>query len=283
MPSVFVVGVGAVGEAIARTLATQGCVVTALMHHRRDDVAQRLAAGGVRVVNGDIGAGVAWAEAGGGADAWILTPRADFAADALMRLAEIAPRLVVFSSNNVAIHPEASTYRALAAAETQLRARFANLAIIRPTMIYGDPRLPTVTRVMRIARAWPLIPAPGNARVQPVFHEDLARLAAGLAASSETGIFAAGGPDIVSMRELFVAARNVCGGRGAVVSVPQVALRTGAFLFAGRGLLSLEQASRVDRDRIAVPQTPLPPALAPRVRLADGLARLWAAMQAQAA
>jgi len=280
MARVFVVGVGAVGEAAAHVLAADGCAVTALMHRRREDVAQRLAASGVRVVNGDIGDGVGWAEHGADADAWIFTTRLDFTATALARVPAIAPRLIAFSSNNVAVHPEATTYRALAAAEVQLQARISNLALIRPTMIYGDPRLPTVTRVMRIAHSWPLIPAPGSARVQPVFHEDLARLAAGLAQTADCGIYAAGGPDTVTMRGLFDAARKVSGGRGLVVSVPQPALRTGAFLFAGRSLLSMDQASRADRDRTAVTQTPLPPSLMPRVTLADGLARLWAAMQA---
>lgn len=282
MSRAFVVGAGAVGEAIALRLRDDGWSVAALMHHRREDARQRLLTAGVDVVDGDIATGTAWAEAGAGADVWILTPRLDISAAALARL-QTAPRLIVFSSNNVAVHPEAPSYRALAEAESHLRARFADLAIIRPTMIYGDPCLPTMTRVLRIAEQWPLIPVPGEGRVQPVFHQDLAHLAAGLAANHDSGVYAAGGPDIVTMRDLFAVARETSGGRGALITIPGFALRAGALLMSSRHVLSGEQAARADRNRIAVPQTPLPPELTPRVRLEDGLARLWAAMRAQSA
>src|SRR5690606_39772229 len=109
------------------------------------------------------------------------------------------------SSNNVAVHPEAATYRLLGAAEAALRARHGDVAIIRPTLIYGEPRLQTVAQLMRRARAWPLLPLPGSGRAltQPVFYGDLGRAAAVLAEQGEGGGFAGGGPDLVSLRELW--------------------------------------------------------------------------------
>jgi NADH dehydrogenase len=187
--------------------------------------------------------------------------------------------LIAFSSNNVAVHAEIETYAGIAEAEAQLRQRFPNVIIVRPTLIYGDPRLPTLPRLMSIARTWPIMPLPGTGRanLQPVFHEDLAYVVAGLMKEdTQGGVYAVGGPEVLTMRELFDAVQVAVGVRRPVISIRGAPLE-----FMARMRLfgfSPEQAARADRNRTAVPQAPLPPALCPRTRMQDGLARLAVAL-----
>lgn len=275
---------GAVGEATALALAADGWRVTGSMRTRRDDVIERLARAGVSALFHDIVRDGEWIDAARDADAVVFATHLKVSATALTNAEDVSDRIVAFSSNNVAIHPEAPTYRALADAERAIQARYPNAAIIRPTLIYGDPRLPTVPRILRMTHSWPIIPMPGSgaAKLEPVFHEDLGRLAAGLASQSEGGVYAAGGPDVITMRDLFAAAREVAGGRGVIVPVPALALTLAAPILSAAGAFSSEQAARADHDRRAVAQTPLPPALAPRTDIKTGLTRLWAAMRAAA-
>jgi NADH dehydrogenase len=170
----------------------------------------------------------------------------------------------------------------MAAAEQRLRAHFPQAAIVRPTLIYGDPRLPTLTRLMRMARRSPLLPLPGSgrARVQPVFHADLGDLAAGLARpDAPSGVFAAGGPDIVTMRELYAAVAAAADAKPLIAPLPRLALSFAAAL----DLLSDEQAARAEYDRVAIVQDALPAGLAPRTGLREGLARLFSALAAEGA
>lgn len=271
----LVVGAGgAVGEAIAHALAARGWAVTASMRRDYKGPSARLKSRGVVGVQCDVTASMEWPTLAAAHDTIVFAAHLDITFVALKRLAQLPTRVVAFSSNNVAADPDSATYRALASAEQALRALTPHHAIIRPTLIYGDSRLPTIARLMRWARG-PLMPLPGSgqARVQPVFHEDLATLAAGLAApGARSGIFAAGGPDIVTMRALYQAVRVAAGGSALIASIPAPLLNLAAPFT--RGLFSSEQAARADHDRIAIAQDPIPPELTPRTPLADGLARL---------
>jgi nucleoside-diphosphate-sugar epimerase len=199
---------------------------------------------------------------------------------ALDRIPVASQRIVVFSSNNVAIQPEAATYVELAAAERSLRTRHPDAAIIRPTLIYGDPRLPTLTRLMLAAQRWPFLPMPGPGRalLQPIFHEDLGRAAAWLADATGPGTYAIGGPDSVTMRSLYRAVIKACGGKARAVSIPLIALRLGSPLLSVLNLYSHEQTLRAARDRLVVQQTPLPPEIRAKVDLREGLSRLATAL-----
>jgi len=272
----FVVGAGgAVGEAAVLALRQAGWRVVASMRTRRDDVAARLHAAGAEVAFHTLGASD-WAADAAGADALIFVANLNLTRAAL-EAAPSAARIVAFSSNNVAADADAATYQALAANEAALRARFANVAIIRPTLIYGDPRLVTVTRLLRWAQTLPMLPLPGSgrARVQPVFCADLGRAAAGLAApDAPAGVFAVGGPDIVSMRQFYAQIAATVGRTPAIIPVPRFALHA-ASLF---GVLSAEQVARAEHDRTAIVQDALPAELAPRTSLQDGLAQHFSAM-----
>ncbi|WP_395645250.1 SDR family oxidoreductase [Terricaulis sp.] len=278
----LVIGAGdAVGERVACHLADGGWRVTGSMRRKRDDVVARLAAYGVAAAFHDLTQDD-WRAAAEDADALVITARLDLAAEALTKSGLRCARTIVFSSNNVATFADTPVYRALAAAETAVRNYDPNLIIVRPTLIYGDPRLPTVPRLIAMARRWPVMVAPGSGKalVQPVFHHDLAASAAGLLeAGAAGGVYAIGGPDIVSMRALFAAAADAAGRPGKpVLCIPKEALQLAAPLLSLFAPYSPAQAARADRDRVAAPQTSLPPDLAPRTPLRAGLTALVSAL-----
>lgn len=270
---------GAVGEATARHLADRGWRVTGSMRSKRDDAIARLAAHGVSPAFHDLRQDD-WRAEAEGADALVFTVHLELALEALLRTDIGADRILAFSSNNVAVHAETPVYRKLAFAESVLQKRHPQAILVRPTLIYGDPRLPTLPRVIAMARTWPLLPLPGTgkARVQPVFHEDLGAAAAGLAEEGEPGgVYAIGGPDVVTMRVLFRAACIAAGKpKKTIVGVPRVLLSL-ASPFISK-VYSGAQAARADLDRLAVALTPLPQTLAPRTDLRAGLAQLVSAL-----
>jgi uncharacterized protein YbjT (DUF2867 family) len=249
------------------------------MRRAHAHAAARLAAIGAEVQRLDLQDAGGLEAAMSGCDSVVFANRLELTARALKEFDPRERPLIAFSSNNVAIHGDSATYRAIADAEAELRRRAPHATIIRPTLIYGDPRLPTVPRLIRIARSWPFIPLPGTgkARVQPVFHEDLATLVAGLIQSKKAGAtLAVGGPDVVTMRAFFAAIQAAVGVRRPIISIAGPALGLAAALnvagFTG------EQAARAERDRIAVSPDEIPSALVPRVPLQDGLARLARAL-----
>lgn len=262
---------GAVGEAAVRALMASGWHVRASMRQHRADVAARLVACGADVNFETLPDEESWLGPATETEALVFITNLITTRAALERLPAPPRRLVVFSSNNVAVDVDAPSYRALAEAEASLRAQYQNIAIIRPTLIYGDARLITVTRLLNMARHAPamLLPGSGRARVQPVFHADLGALAAGLAApDAPRGVFAAGGPEVVTMGAFYAAAARAAGVQKPIVCVPRWALGPAV----AAGVLSREQAARADADRAAVPQDALPASLALCTSLGEGLA-----------
>lgn len=267
---------GAVGEATAHALIAAGWRVTASLRTPRAEVEARLAESGATVRRDDLESSDGWKEPASSAQAGVFATHLSLTNATLERMETAPSRIVAFSSNNVAIHPEATPYSALASAERVLRARFPSAAIIRPTMIYGDPRLATLTRLVRMARDWPVLPLPGRggALIQPVFYEDLGRAAAWLASSDASGVYAIGGPDVVTMRALYRAILRVARSKARIITIPSWLLRLIGPVLAPLTLYSGVQALRADRDRLAAAQTPLPREIAPRVGLNEGLAQL---------
>jgi NADH dehydrogenase len=271
----IVVGVaGAVGEASALALRRKGWRVVGTMRRDRSGAAARLKAAGVEIATLDMRDTTLLAAMAKDANALVFTPHLTLLIPALPLA--VSKRVVAFSSNNIAVAPDAPSYRELALAEAALRAAHPSALIIRPTMIYGDPRLETLTRLVRLARKWPIFPmvGDGKARMQPVFHADLGYLVAGLLDEAPAGgAFAAGGPEILPMVELYQAICKSAGTAPLILPVPALALRAASRL----GIpipLSAEQIERADLDRVAIAQDPIPLKLAPQTPLAIGLEAL---------
>jgi nucleoside-diphosphate-sugar epimerase len=267
---------GAVGEACALALRRNGWRVIGTLRHDRASAAERLVGADIELATLDARDVEALGKLTTSAEVLVFTPNLQSLIPALPVIE--TTRLIAFSSNNVAIVPDAPSYRDLAIAEGQLRAVHPDALIIRPTLIYGDARLPTLTNLMRLAQRWPVLPMPGSGRAltQPVFHKDLGLLAAGLAdAPAFGGVFTAGGPETIAMADLLKAVCAASGKAPLVVPTPIQLLRAAKHL----GIpipLSAEQIERANLNRIAVAQDPIPAGLEPVTPLTVGLSYLAA-------
>lgn len=208
-----------------------------------------------------------------GVDAAVFTPVLTVSA-AVLAAAKATPRLVFFSSHNVSVDP--AGYGALAEAEVEVRRQAPHATLLRPTLIYGDLQLAFMPRLMRLVRAWPIVPAPGSGRVrlQPIYHEDLAAIAARLCAEPIAGPVPVGGAEVVTKRELIGAIAAALRVRRIVVPVPAPLVRLAARVAGARFPLDAAQLARLDQDRTAPP--PAAPWLRGTTSLDEGLRRLAA-------
>ena len=111
-------------------------------------------------------------------------------------------RVVVVSSAAID-SPHQSSSGAYRWGEAALEEVFPQLRRIRPTMIYGSARDRNVSRVIRFARRYRILPlfGEGEAKLQPIHYRDLAQGIVKLfEAEREAPITYAGGADIVSTR-----------------------------------------------------------------------------------
>lgn len=218
------------------------------------------------------------------ADAAVLTPILTASGPAARAaLGRGAGRLVLFSSNNVAIDRESPVYAALWAEEAALQATGGDWTLVRPTMIWGHPGDGNMSRLLRLAARLPVLPLPGDGRAlqQPIHVDDLAALAVALldAPTPAERVVSAAGPDRVTLRALYETAARAAG-RGGVVSLPLGPLRTIAATARAVGApfpLDAKQLARIDLDKTpAFTSEGAIPSWKPRIGLEEGLSRLAA-------
>lgn len=210
-----------------------------------------------------------------GADVAVLTPPLTVSVAALDAV-RATPRLIFFSSNNVAA--DAPGYDALQQAERRILEAAPGAVLLRPTLIYGDPALPFMPRLVRIVRALPIVPIPGlpSVRLQPIFHEDLGEIAARLCEDDRTGPASVGGAEVVTKAALLRMIAGALHRKRLFLPASAPLLRIAARLAGPLFPLDRAQLERLDMDRTA--GEPAAPWLRGSTPLAEGLARLVARM-----
>lgn len=282
--SALVVGAGgAVGEAIAHALLDAGWRVRASMRRLHGPAAARLSARGVPIVPVDLEAPAGLSADLRDTDAIVFAPTLTLSVKAAPLVAAAGiERALFFSSNNVAVDPDDPIYAALAAAERAVRAHLPGATILRPTLIYGDARLPAVPRLMALMRRSPVFPVPGSGRAmqQPVFHLDLARAAAAAVLLEEAAgkTYAIGGAERLSLAAMYRAIAQAAGGARLILPTPLWLLRLAARVTPLP--LDAAQLRRAEQDKTAVAVDPPPSGLAARTPFAEGLRRLAADLRA---
>jgi NADH dehydrogenase len=99
-------------------------------------------------------------------------------------------------------------------------------AIVRPALIFGSGDI-LINNIAWLLRKFPFfaIPGAGDYRLQPVFVEDLARIAIDAAAQSSNLAIDAVGPEVFRFNELVDLIARTVGGRARIVHVsPELAL-----------------------------------------------------------
>lgn len=277
---ILVSGVGSeLGARIALALQAEGHDVLAARRKAGPNDTQ-LEAAGSTLVTLDLADTEAVGALAPQLDAAVLTPILTVSERAACTLAAAGvERGVAFSSNNVAVVPDDPVYAALAAAEGTLLQAAPGWAVLRPTMIYGYPGDGNLSRLIAAFARWPLVPVPGPSAApqQPIHVDDLARLAIALATGEWTasGRLAVGGLDMLSHSDMVERARRAAGGRRVSVPVPVSRL---AARLARIGGIGSAQIDRLSLDKRPVEPAAIPPHLAPRIGLDEGLARLAAEM-----
>lgn len=277
MRKILVVGAGgALGMSCVRELRAKGCQVTASYRTDRPGLLERISSLGAAPVQADLREPSSLHGVLRNVEAAIFTPILTQSIHAAPILAE-GQRGVFFSSNNVTVDPAASVYAALLQAEAQLTARRPNVAILRPTMIYGYPGDGNLSRLMTAMRRRPFAPMPGRgaALQQPIFYDDLARIAVDIALKPNLSdkILTIAGPSPISQKELYEAVAAAGGVRPFIFGAPLgLAMKCVAVLEA-LGVnppLSAAQLARAEKDKIPLVE----PIIYGRTSLPTGLRHL---------
>ena len=279
--TVLVAGAGgALGMEIVRALRANNVDVIATYRTERSQRLEQLGRLGARVEKLDIQNHehtAAWLET---VDAAVFTPILSVSAGAARHLRPDQPA-VFFSSNNVAIDPEAPIYAALRQAEDTVRKAAPLATILRPTMIYGYPGDGNLSRLMAAMRRNPIVfsPGRGSALQQPVYFKALASIVVDrlFASGDASRIFSVAGPEAVSQKALFQQAASAAGAGPMIVSVPAAPFAAVARLIEKIGLkppLSSAQLARVDTDKTPRDASPI----LTDISLQEGLTALASAM-----
>ncbi len=134
-------------------------------------------------------------------------------------------RLVYVSVSNAAHDSSTAYFRAKAAAEDEVRAAATpgglTCSIVRPTLLYGESDI-LINNMAWTLRRSPVfgIPGDGRYRVQPVYVDDVARLAVRVARSEAAAEVDARGPETFEFDELVRCVRGAVGSRALVVHMP---------------------------------------------------------------
>ncbi len=278
--SVLVAGAGgALGLEIVRALRARGRMVTGAYRTERAGVREAIEAAGATAMRLDLEDGPALRDALAQAGAAVFTPILTVSAPAAALLRADQP-VVFFSSNNVAIDPQAEIYAALRKTEEAARQAAPHAVILRPTMIYGYPGDGNLSRLMAAMRARPVtpIPAASGALQQPVYIKDLAAIAAAALddANLAGAVRSVAGPEPVTTRALYREAGAAAGASPFLLPLPTGLFAAAAGVLEKAGLelpVSAAQLARAGRDK-----TPEGAALLGETPLCDGLRALAAAM-----
>ena len=132
-------------------------------------------------------------------------------------------RIVHISITNPDPHSDLPYFRGKAELEDALRSLGVSYAILRPTVLYSTEDI-LMNNIAWTLRKFPLIllPGRGDYGIQPIFVEDLARLAVDVAQSNEDIEMDAVGPDVFTYAEMIRLVRDKTGSRCWVVPSPKI-------------------------------------------------------------
>ncbi|MEM9738487.1 MAG: hypothetical protein AAF829_01365 [Pseudomonadota bacterium] len=282
MKPILVVGTGRpLGAGIALRLLREGNPVIATRFERKAFDGP-LAEAGACLKSLDLRDSSAIGSIAPNISAAVLVPILSLSGPAARQLAEGGvSRGVVFSSNNVAVAPEAPVYKALAAAEDEILSGAPDWAVLRPTMIYGHLGSDALAGLLRRAAEAPVLPIPGrgSALQQPIHIRDLQALVIGLASAAwpARGILPVGGAQVLSQAELLGEVYRALGRPPRVLRVPLGPARFLARCADHLGItlpLDRHQLARIDRDKHIQSPVDIPEAFRPRSDLGLALVEM---------
>ena len=130
-------------------------------------------------------------------------------------------RIVHVSITNARADSPLPYFRGKALVEEHIRSSGLSYSIIRPTVIFGREDI-LINNIAWFLRRFPIFPIAGRGdyQVQPVFVDDVARLAVESAIGDGNLTLDAAGPEVFTFRELLLRIRQVSRGRARLVHLP---------------------------------------------------------------
>jgi NADH dehydrogenase len=154
-------------------------------------------------------------------------------------------RIVHISITNPSLDSDLPYFWGKAENEQTVQESGISYAILRPTVLFGKEDI-LINNIVWLLRHFPIfaIPGDGSYRLQPVFVDDLAKLAVDVGYTQDNAIWDAVGPDIYTFEEMVRLIDQTLGlNRGLLHVPPTLALRAAQFLslFVGDVLLTPEE------------------------------------------
>jgi uncharacterized protein YbjT (DUF2867 family) len=130
------------------------------------------------------------------------------------------PRLVHISITNASEDSPLPYFLGKGIVESAIASSGISHAIVRPALIFGSGDI-LINNIAWLLRKFPFfaIPGAGDYRLQPVFVEDVARIAIDAAAQSSNLAIDAAGPEVFRFNELVDLIARTVGGRARIVHV----------------------------------------------------------------
>jgi NADH dehydrogenase len=271
-------GSGFIGRVLVERLARDGHRIRVAVRNRARAMRLKPLAdlGQIAILSADLRAPASLDAAMDGADAainlvGILAPSGSATFEAIhARGAGAAARAAAASGARAFVHVSAigadpqspSAYgRSKAEGERLVREAFPSAAIVRPSLVFG-PDDGFTNRFAGLIATFPVVPviAP-QTRFQPVYVGDVAEAIARAldrqfeGASAET--YELGGPDILTMREIYVFLNRETGRNKRLIDVPDAAARLLARFGSLPGApITMDQYRMLGRDNVADPALP---------------------------
>jgi len=233
-------GTGVIGEGAIPELLTRGHSVRLLSRHADDDAKQWP---GVEPFNGNVADASSIAGAAAGCDAILHIagivaenpPDATFQSvnvDGTRNMLDEAKRndirRFVFVSSLGADIGASDYHKSKLAAEHLVEQSALEWTIVRPGNVYG-PGDEVVSLILKMVRALPAVPVidDGDQQFQPIWHEDLAKVLAGVVERNDLNsrTLDAAGPEITSMNDLLKRFAEITGRSPVRVPLPSALIQ----------------------------------------------------------
>ncbi len=130
-------------------------------------------------------------------------------------------RIVHISITNPSLDSELEYFHGKAILEQGLKESGLSYAILRPTVLFGKEDI-LINNITWMLRKMPLFAVfgDGNYRLQPIYVDDLAKLAVQQGAQSENKMINAIGPETFTYRELVATIGKIIGKERPIISLP---------------------------------------------------------------
>jgi uncharacterized protein YbjT (DUF2867 family) len=170
------------------------------------------------------------------------------------------PRVVHVSITNPSLESDLPYFRGKAELESALKASGLSYAILRPTVLFGKEDI-LINNIAWMLRRFPVFGVFGDGRykLQPIFVDDLARLAVDEASSSKNVVRDAIGPETFTYRELVAVVAKAIGRERPVLSIPSglgVALGRLVGMVVGDVVVTSEEVAGLMRNLLVTSSPP---------------------------